>query len=142
MYLIFEFGEVESVLYLFEDEPKWNGSDLCARSAAVSMDSSTASGLRLGLAPEEVKSILGEPNVATAEKLIYCFDYKTKTSPDALAQLRKTYSKMSDAEFGKNFEYCGRLRLHRGPFCRRKTELPRSLQVGDVLSSKAYLIID
>jgi hypothetical protein len=105
VHLVFEFGEVESVLYLFQGGKGWNGVELCARSNAVSINTSTASGLRLGLTPEELRSILGNPVVATTEKLIYCFGYRIKTSPEALAESRKNYPKMSDAEFAKNFEY-------------------------------------
>ena len=104
-HLIFELGEVNSAVYLFEDGPKWNGSDLCATSEAVSQDISTASGLRLGLQPEQVKSILGNPSVATSTKLVYYFSYRGKTPPKDLAKLRKDHAEMDDAEFQKNFEF-------------------------------------
>ena len=105
VHLIFELGEVDSVLYLFEGGPKWNGSELCARSKVVSANTSTASGLRLGLRPQQVKAILGQPNIATPDNLVYYFEYRKKTSPETLIQLRKNYSDMSDAEFHQNFEY-------------------------------------
>lgn len=105
VHLIFEFGEVNSVLYLFEDGPQWNGSELCTPSETVSASMSTASGLRLGMALQQVRNILGDPNIARSEKLVYYFGYKKKTSTEALAQLRKSNPNMSDAEFGKNFEY-------------------------------------
>lgn len=66
---------------------------------------STASGLRLRIGPEQVKIILGEPNIAIPSKFVYYFSYRKKTSASALAELRKTYSEMSDMEFNKNFEY-------------------------------------
>ena len=59
----------------------------------------------MGLEPQQVRAILGDPSVATPSKLVYYFGYKTKTSPKALAQLRKNYPEMSDAEFDKNFQY-------------------------------------
>jgi hypothetical protein len=105
VHLIFELGEVDSLLYLFEDGPKWNGSQFCAASKAVGPDTSTASGLRLGLRPQQVKNILGDPNIATPSRLVYYFEYKMKTPPEALVRLRETYRNMSDAEFGRNFEY-------------------------------------
>jgi hypothetical protein len=105
VHLIFEFGEINSVLYLFEGGPKWNGSELCTRSNAVSANNSTTSGLRLGMGPEQVKNILGDPSIATPKKLVYYFDYKKKTTPETLAQLRKSSPDMSDEEFGRNFEY-------------------------------------
>ncbi len=76
VHLIFELGEVDSVVYLFEDGPKWNGSELCAGSAAVSGETSTASGLRLGLEPEQVKRILGHASIVTPRKLVYYLGYK------------------------------------------------------------------
>ena len=105
VHLIFEFGEVNSVVYLFEGGRSWNGSDLCAHSSAVSANSSTASGLRLGIAPEQVKAIVGDPNIATPTHLVYYFAYKKKTSTETLAKLRKDNPNMSDAECNENFAY-------------------------------------
>lgn len=105
VHLIFELGEVDSLVYLFEDGPKWNGSELCATSKAVSEETSTASGLRLGLEPDQVKKILGDPSIVTPRKLVYYFGYKKKTPPKTLAQLRKDHPEMNDVEFRKNYEY-------------------------------------
>ena len=55
--------------------------------------------------PEEVKTILGDPSIATPDGLVYPFTYRKKTSAETLAELRKDYPDMSDDEFGKNFEY-------------------------------------
>ena len=105
VHLIFELGEVDSVVYLFEDGPKWNGSELCPTSKAVSEETSTASGLRLGLQPEQVKKILGNPNIGAPKKLVYYFGYREKSPPKALAELRKAHPEMNDAEFRTNYEY-------------------------------------
>jgi hypothetical protein len=105
VHLIFEFGEVDSVLYLFNDGPRWNGSELCAPSSSVSATLSTASGLRLGIEPQQVKSVLGEPSIATQEKLVYYFDYRKKSTPKELVELRKKFPDMNDEEFLKNFEF-------------------------------------
>jgi hypothetical protein len=105
VHLIYELGEVDAVFYLFMNGAKWNGSQLCAVSEAVSARISTASGLRLGLQPQQVKDILGKPSVATASKLVYYFSYKERTPPEALARLRQNYPDMIDTEFTKNFEY-------------------------------------
>jgi len=105
VYLIFEFGEVNSAVYLFDRGAPWKGREFCARSSAVSADTSTASGLQLGITPETVKTILGDPSSTTPTRLVYYFDYRTKTSPDTLAKLRKTYGEMSDAEFSQNFGF-------------------------------------
>lgn len=104
-HLIFEFGEIEAVLYLFKDGPKWNGSELCSSSAAISANISTRSGLRLGMRTQEVKSILGIPSVATPQKLVYYFSFRKKTTRKVLAQLKKKYPNMSNMEIVKNFEY-------------------------------------
>jgi hypothetical protein len=105
LHLIFELGEVNSVLYFFAGGPRWSGSEFCAPSKAVLADISTVSGLRLGLGPQQVKAILGDANVATQDKLVYYFEYRKKTSPEKLAQVRKNYPDMTDAEFHQNFEY-------------------------------------
>lgn len=105
VHLIFEIGEINSVLYLFEGGPRWNGSEFCSRSDVLSANSSTASGLRLGMKPKQVMTILGHPNVSTPDRLVYYFAYKKKTSAEILADLRKDYPDMSDAEFRKSFEY-------------------------------------
>jgi hypothetical protein len=105
MHVIFEFGEIASVLYLFEGGPKWNGSELCTRSNTALADISTNSGLRLGMDPLQVKAILGDPSIATPTKLVYYFSYRKKTTPETLADLRKRSPEMTDEELGKNFEY-------------------------------------
>lgn len=98
VHLIFELGEVNSAVYLFEGGPKWQGSELCSFSNKVSENTSTASGLRLGVTPSQVKRILGEANIETPEKLIYHFGYKRKTTPEELAQLHKDHPDASDSE--------------------------------------------
>jgi hypothetical protein len=103
--LIFELGEIDSVVYLFGDGPDWKGSELCASSNAVSEETATASGLRLGLEPEQVRKILGHPSIATPDKLVYYFSYKEKTPPKSMAQLRKDNPEMSEPELLQNFEY-------------------------------------
>jgi hypothetical protein len=105
VHLVFELGEVESVVYLFEGGPEWNGSELCAASKAVSEETSTASGLRLGMESEQVKRILGNASIVTPRKLVYYLGYKKKTPPQTLAQFREDHPKMNDAEFLENYEY-------------------------------------
>jgi len=104
-HLIFESGEVESVLYLFEGGPKWDGMEFCALSPAVSSRVSMAGGLRLGLAPEQVKAILGTPNTTASDKLVYCFGFRKKATAKDLARLRKHNPDMSDTEFHESFDY-------------------------------------
>ena len=105
IHLIFELGEVDAVVYLFEDGHTWNGRELCAKSKAVSEQTSTDSGLRLGLQPAQVIRILGDPNISTPKKLIYYFGYKGKTPAKTLAEFRAEHANMTDSEFLKNYEY-------------------------------------
>jgi hypothetical protein len=105
VHLIFEFGELNSALYLFKDGQKWNGSELCSPSTLVSADISTLSGLRLGITQKQVNRILGDPSVVVPEKLVYHFALQKKTTPDRLAKLRKENPGMSDSEFQKSFQY-------------------------------------
>jgi hypothetical protein len=105
VHLIFEFGEVDSVLYLFDDGPRWNGSEFCAPSNKVSEKVSTASGLRLGIGRQQVKNVLGEPSIDTPDRLVYYFDYRKRSTPKELVELRKKFPDMNEEEFVKNFEF-------------------------------------
>ena len=87
-YLNFEIGEVEYAFYLFASEPNWSGSDLCARSKSVTNNLSTASGLRLGQSPAQVKAILGSPtSMMQNGDLIYFRTTKKRTSRSNLKRL-------------------------------------------------------
>jgi hypothetical protein len=104
-HLIFEWGEVEPVLYLFEGGPEWDGMNFCASSHAVTKQLATASGLKIGLSSEQVKTILGAPNTDTPDKLVYYFGYRTKTSAEGLIRLRKDNPNLTEPEFHENFDY-------------------------------------
>ena len=103
-HFVLEYGEVEAVAYLFEGGPKWNGEKLCRRSAHLSRDLVTVSGLRLGLSPEQIESILGKPNAALPDKMVYFFEFQQKTPPKDLAKLRKDNPKMTEEAFHGNFD--------------------------------------
>src|ERR1051326_3353050 len=105
IHLIFEFGEVEGVFYLFENGPKWKGDNFCARSMKVDKSLSTASGLRLGMNPAQVEKILGKPSTIAKDKLIYDFEFRKKTPPQDLKKFRESDPEMSDQEFRKNYEF-------------------------------------
>jgi len=105
IHLIFEQGEVNEVLYLFEGGPDWQGSDLCFKSRLVTRRLSVASGLRLGLTPAEVKTILGKPSVATSNKLIYSFSVQKKTSAADLQRVRQAYPGLSEEELQRNYGF-------------------------------------
>jgi hypothetical protein len=73
VHLIFEKGEVNEALYLFNVGKDWKGSDLCSTSDLVTETLSTKSGLHLGETLSEVRAILGKPSAATGRKLSYLF---------------------------------------------------------------------
>lgn len=52
-----------------------------------------------------MKTILGDPNIATPNRLVYYFEYRKKNTAETLAELRKRNPEMSEAEVGKSFEY-------------------------------------
>jgi hypothetical protein len=80
VHLVFEKGEVNEALYLFNVGPDWKGSDLCSASDFVTETLSTKSGLHLGETLSEVRAILGKPSAATDRKLTYLFSVEKKTT--------------------------------------------------------------
>jgi len=105
IHLIFEQGEVNQALYLFEGGPDWQGSDQCLKLSLVTRHLSVASGLRLGLTPAGVKTILGKPSLATAGKLIYSFMVQKKTSAADLQKVRQAYPGLSEEELQRDYGF-------------------------------------
>jgi hypothetical protein len=103
-HLIFEKGELNVVLYMIAGGKQWDGDALCAKSAAVTASTSTASGLRLGMTDGELEGILGKPDLSTNDKLIYFRELKKKTSPSELVKLRSEHSEMSENEFQETYD--------------------------------------
>jgi len=101
-FLIAEEGEVNYAFYLFNDETRWNGRELCTRSGQVSREAHTASGLHLGQTPEQVIKILGKPSRRTPNELSYVFEVKKGTAPDALARCRSQHPELSGTEIPEN----------------------------------------
>jgi hypothetical protein len=105
-YLIFEFGEDDSIFYLFTAGADWRGRGLCVRSKQVSADLRTGSGLKLGLSREQLKAILGEPDANAGDKLLYSRTIKKKSTSERFELQRKQYpEKLSDAEAHKKFDF-------------------------------------
>ncbi len=105
VHLIFEFGEVEGIFYLFEGGPDWKGSEACVRSKLVSRNLSTQSGLRLGLSRPEVEVILGKPDAATGESIFYSREVKRKATKKEFAEMRRDYpAKLSDEDAHEKFD--------------------------------------
>lgn len=104
VHLIFEFGEVESVFYLFTGGADWKGSELCAKSKQVSMNAKTASGLRLGLTKSQVESILGKADWDQGNRLVYSREVRRKTTAKELQHFRNPES-LSDQELHETFDF-------------------------------------
>jgi hypothetical protein len=106
VYAIFEFGEDESVFYLFRDGADWNGRRFCVVTKHISMSSGTASGLRLGLTPSGVEAILGKADAASEDTLVYSREVKEKTTPAQFEELRKDYpEQLNDKTAHEKFDY-------------------------------------
>lgn len=105
IHLVFEKGEVNEVLYLFEGGPDWKGSDLCIKSNLITKNLSVASGLRLGKTPAEIRDVLGKPSVVAADKLIYIFSVEKKTSAADFESLKPRYPELSEEELHRNYEF-------------------------------------
>ena len=106
VHLVFEQGEVDSVVYLFRDGQNWTGSDLCRRSPLLTETVSTASGLRLGMTIAEVRKILGIPSVQDEDKLIYARQTKQRMPPTLLEEIRRNDPHhYTDEEFHRQFDF-------------------------------------
>jgi hypothetical protein len=102
-HLIFEKGEVNDALYLFNLGPDWNGSELCSVSDRVTTNLSTKSGLHLGQTAAEVKTVLGKPSVETRRKIIYSFVVEKKSTPADLENQKGQNPKLSDEEIRRDY---------------------------------------
>jgi hypothetical protein len=105
VHVIFEFGELAPVFYLFTGGKDWKGSDLCHKSKQISRTVSTSSGLRLGLTRSQIETILGKPDFATSDKLIWNRQVEKKTTPEDFARMRKEYPEpLSDTTAHEKFD--------------------------------------
>jgi len=105
IHLIFEYGEVESTFYLFAGGADWKGGRFCAPSDGVSNALSTASGLKLGLSREQVESILGKPDKAAGNKLVYFRETEKRTTAEEFERMRREYpEKLSDKDAHERFD--------------------------------------
>lgn len=106
VYLIFEFGEDESVFYLFRDGARWDGQQLCVTTRHVSSTLGTASGLRLGLTIAQVQAILGKAGATFPEKLVYFREVQERATPAQFKELRSDYpEQLSDRAAHDKFDY-------------------------------------
>jgi hypothetical protein len=106
MYLILEFGEDESVFYLFNNGAAWKGREFCVKANQKSIGSGTGSGLRLGLSLGQVESVLGKADAASADSLVYSREVQQKTTPIEFDRMRKEYpEQLSDTLAHQKFDY-------------------------------------
>jgi|HubBroStandDraft_5_1064220.scaffolds.fasta_scaffold40706_3 hypothetical protein len=119
-YLIFEHGEVNASFYLFNEATPWNGSGSCKQTEKVSSATATASGLRLGLTPEQVIGILGQPSVRKQNELVYAVEVKKQTAPDALARARQQHPELTEEQFRQDYATYDLTVLIRARFSRAK----------------------
>jgi len=105
VHLIFEFGEVDSIFYLFINGSDWQGSALCVKSKQVSMNLTTGSGLKLGLTRSQVETTLGKPDFSDDDRLVYFREIGKRTTPEEFERMRKEYpEKLSDKAAHEMFD--------------------------------------
>ena len=106
VHLVFEFAELESTFYLFAGGAGWKGANLCVLSSKVSSNTSTASGLRLGLMRSEVEAILGKPDGVYGDKVVYSREVTRRTTPAEFERLRKeSGEQLSDKAAHEKFDF-------------------------------------
>jgi len=103
VHLIFEYGEVDNVFYLFSGGRDWNGSRYCKTTKLVTEKTSTPSGLHLGLTRQEVESILGKPTLVRTNRIIYVRSVSVKSTPEELKRARAASPGMSEKDFLQNY---------------------------------------
>jgi len=120
VYLVFEHGEVNTSFYLFNEATPWKGSGECAQTEKVSAATATASGLRLGMTPEQVVGVLGQPSVRKQNELVYAVEVKRQTAPDALARARQQHPELTEEQFRQDYATYDLTVLIRARFSRTK----------------------
>jgi len=107
VFLIFEGAEgEEGAFYLFTGGQDWTGSKLCAKSAQVSERLSTESGLKLGLSRAQLESVVGKPDLASGDRLVYSRVVKKRASPEEFERSRREYPEtLSDKRAHEMFDF-------------------------------------
>jgi len=106
VYAIFEFGEDTSNFYLFTGGADWIGSRFCLKTKRVSLDTATASGLRLGMSRAQLEAILGKADYASGGRLVYFRDVQRKATAAQFERQRKEYpAQLSDEVAHKWFDF-------------------------------------
>ena len=71
VHLIFERGEIDFGFYLFSGGASWDGANLCKPANALTVETATGGGLRLGMSAARVESLLGKPSIRKPDELVY-----------------------------------------------------------------------
>jgi hypothetical protein len=103
-YLLFETGEVTIGFYLLSHPKSWNGEQYCSTVKEFGEFARTASGLHLGMTPEETVKLLGNPAKRHGGTFLYSFESRQKTTDTERKRLREG-QQISDEEFEQNFAY-------------------------------------
>jgi len=103
VHLIFEEGELNLAFYLFEEGQSWNGQALCTESSQVTAALLTKSGLGLGMSQADVEKVLGKPDIARENRLVYQREVDKRTPDNKLAELRTEHPEMSEKDFHDNY---------------------------------------
>jgi hypothetical protein len=74
-FLVFESAEVSEGFYLFSSKKDWHGRKRCTDTSSTQAWK-TDSGLRLGLSPAQVQTILGKPDDAHDNRVLYLRQFK------------------------------------------------------------------
>jgi hypothetical protein len=107
--LIVQRGEVSPSFVLAADRSYWKWNTPCRRSAKVTRQVSTASGLRLGLSEEQVIAVLGLPTSRIqnhklhSDSISYDFEMRKRTNQTWLMRSRREHPEMSERELGQNY---------------------------------------
>src|ERR1700682_5815786 len=104
VHLIFEHGEINHSFYLFAGGANWKGDELCLKSKRVSRGLKTASGLALGLTPNQLEAILGGASSRTKDKLLYEFQVDKTISAEEFKELRKRFPHQTDKELHESYD--------------------------------------
>jgi len=109
--LYFHRGEVSPWFVLSSGTPDTERNDFCRRSARITPNIATASGLHLGQTQEQVIAVLGLPTRRSHNALnhrdvmAYEFETKKKASPLELSRARERNPGMNEQELQNNYGF-------------------------------------
>jgi hypothetical protein len=106
LHLIFEYGEVDSTVYLFSGGATWKGMERCVSSPKVSRLVSTASGLRLAWRVNKHSPSWAGLIRAVADKIIYVRETQRQTTSKEFERMRREYPQpLGDGAAHEKFDF-------------------------------------